>query len=56
MNREVTQTNQLNALTAQQLEQLEQAGIEQDKIIYAVHVTGLSKHERKGRTFATRSL
>ncbi len=40
------QTNPLNALTVQQLEQLELAGIQQDKIIYSVHVTGLSERER----------
>lgn len=43
---ELLQTNPLNALTMQQLEQLEQAGIQQDKIIYQVHVTGLDERDR----------
>lgn len=43
---EQPQTNQLNALTMQQLEQLEQAGIDESKIIYTVHVTDMDRRER----------
>lgn len=46
---EQLQTNPLNALTMQQLEQLEQAGIEQDKIIYVVHLTAEDKKAREIR-------
>lgn len=40
-------TNLLNALSMEQLGRLERANINQDNIIYVVHVTGMDERERR---------